>query len=258
MKDSQPLLFHLMLKQEFKLVYVIIKRFTNRKCLKIKLIITEMAQEISPICDFLFGSIRTSLLTGTVDVELTVRKVKGIYTYRKDHTSESTIFTPCSKKVISFASLRRKIQAYQDDKRSEMVLPWNNGNTFQFSVPPMTQNNSRKRAPGKVRARWSNRSRYNPMKAKRPNTPGMTMTNLDIIDVDKKVPLTSKRYATGMDHLAHSASRVLLIPYPKGQTGQIKIGMGQEQRHEKRQGKLTYYWIEICPNPNLSLIQNQR
>ena len=31
-----------------------------------------MAWEISPVCDFLFGSIRTRLLMDTVDVELTV------------------------------------------------------------------------------------------------------------------------------------------------------------------------------------------
>ena len=52
-----------------------------------------MAREISPVCDFIFGSIRTSLLTDTVDVDLTIRMVKGIYTYCKDHTAESTIFT---------------------------------------------------------------------------------------------------------------------------------------------------------------------
>ena len=103
----------------------------------------------------------------TVDVGLTVWMVKGIYNYRKDHTVESTIFTPWSKKVTPFPSLRHKIQAYQDDKRSERVLPWNNGNMFQFSAPPMMQNNPTKRASGKIRARWSNKSRYNPMKTKK-------------------------------------------------------------------------------------------
>ena len=52
---------------------------------------------------------------------------------------ESMIFTLWSKKVTPFPCMRYKIQAYQDDKRSETVLPWNNGNTFQFSAPPMTQ-----------------------------------------------------------------------------------------------------------------------
>ena len=35
-----------------------------------------MAHEISPICNFLFGSIRTNLPMDTVDIELTVWMVK--------------------------------------------------------------------------------------------------------------------------------------------------------------------------------------
>ena len=66
-----------------------------------------MAHEISIVCDFFFGSITTSLPTDTVHVELTVQMVKWIYTYRKDHTMEPTIFTPWSKKVIPFTSLRQ-------------------------------------------------------------------------------------------------------------------------------------------------------
>ena len=81
-----------------------------------------MAQEISPICDFLFGSIRTNLLADTVDIELSVQMVKGIYMYRIDHTAESLIFTPWSKKVTPFPSLRSQVQAYQDNKRTERVL----------------------------------------------------------------------------------------------------------------------------------------
>ena len=43
-----------------------------------------MAREISPVCNFIFRSIWTELLTDTVDIELTIRMVKGKYTYRKD------------------------------------------------------------------------------------------------------------------------------------------------------------------------------
>ena len=64
-----------------------------------------MAREISPMCDFIFGSIRTKSLMDTVDVDLTIRTVKGIYTYQKDHTMESTIFTPWNKSIIPFPSL---------------------------------------------------------------------------------------------------------------------------------------------------------
>ena len=93
------------------MVYISIKRFSNRKCLKIKVFITEITHEISPICDFLFGSIRTNLMMDTVDIELTVQMLKAIYMYRKDHTAESMTFTPWSKKVTPFPSLRHKNQA---------------------------------------------------------------------------------------------------------------------------------------------------
>ena len=68
-----------------------------------------MAREISPVCDFIFGSICTGLLTDTVDVELTIRMIKGIYMYRKDHTAKSMVFSPWSRTIIPFASLHRKI-----------------------------------------------------------------------------------------------------------------------------------------------------
>ena len=76
-----------------------------------------MAREISPVCDFIFGSICTSLPTDMVDIELTITTVKDIYTYHKDHTVETTIFTPWSKGVIPFPSLRHKIQAFKDNKQ---------------------------------------------------------------------------------------------------------------------------------------------
>ena len=53
-----------------------------------------MAREISPVCDFIFGSMHTGLPTDTVGMELMIRMVKGIYTYRKDHTAKSMVFSP--------------------------------------------------------------------------------------------------------------------------------------------------------------------
>ena len=59
-------------------------------------------------------------------------------------------FTPYSKKVIPFPSLRHKIQAFQDDKGQETALPWNDGSVFQFSVPLKLPGNPRKRTSGKI------------------------------------------------------------------------------------------------------------
>ena len=73
-----------------------------------------MAHEMSPICNFLFGSLSMTLPTDTLDVELMLQMVKGICMYRKDHTMESMIFTPWS-----IPSLRCKIQAYKDGHGDE-------------------------------------------------------------------------------------------------------------------------------------------
>ena len=84
-----------------------------------------MAREISPVWGFFFGFI----CMNTVDIELTIRMVMGIYTYHKDHTVESTTFTLWSKSMIPLPSLRRKIQAFKDNNRWQMTLKWNNGMT---------------------------------------------------------------------------------------------------------------------------------
>ena len=114
--------------------------------------------------------------------------------YRKDHTAESTIFTQWRKKVTPFPSLRYKIQTYKNKQRDKKVSQWTN--SFQFPTHPVTQtmhNNPGKRASCKIRARWSIKARYNPRKAKRPNTLDLPMTNTDTTDSNKAmVPLSVK------------------------------------------------------------------
>ena len=142
-----------------------------------------MAREISPICDFILRAIRTYLPTDSVDVDLTITTVKGIYTYRKDHTTGSTTFTPWNKKVLPFPSLRWKIEAFQDDKRQNTTIPWNDGNTVQFSAPPKMPRNPRKHTTGKIRARWSGRNQFNPKKTRRPNTLETKVSDLNKINI---------------------------------------------------------------------------
>ena len=113
-----------------------------------------MAREINPVCDFIFCSIHACLLTDMVDVELTIRKVKGIYTYCKDHTAESMIFSPWSKSPIPFPSLRLKIQAYKDNNK-QATMTWDNDVMPQFSAPQKPSQNPRKCTSGKIRNRWS-------------------------------------------------------------------------------------------------------
>ena len=69
-----------------------------------------MAREINPVCDFTFGLMCMCLRTDMVGVELTIRMVKGIYTYYKDHTVESMIFSLWSKSVIPFPPQDKRLK----------------------------------------------------------------------------------------------------------------------------------------------------
>ena len=93
-----------------------------------------MAREISLVCDFIFGSIHTGLLTDTVDVELTIQIVKGIYTYRKDYMGKSTVFLPWNRTIILFSSLHSKIQAFQSENRQKTA--WNNDHASPYFSAP--------------------------------------------------------------------------------------------------------------------------
>ena len=193
------------------------------------------------------------LLIDMVDIKLTVWMVKRIYTYRKHHTMESKIFSPWSKKVIHFPSLRHNIQAYQDDQRSERVLPWvNNGNTFQFSAPPETQTNPRRRDPGKIRSRWSNKARYNPIKTKRPNTPDTSVTNMDTTETDTmKVPLSSK--VCKKSRPSHSfCKQNVSHPSPQESDWSDKDCTGGHTNTQKQTGETNFYQTGPSPNPNLT------
>ena len=136
-----------------------------------------MAREISPICNFIFGSIRTGLLTDTVNVELMVRMVKGIYTYKRDHTAKYTVFSPWSRTIIPFPSLQRKIQAYQDE--NNQMTAWNKGHAASY--PPSQPQPKCRHTSGMTRTRWSNqRNRFNLIK-----TECCNMQNKETMDFRK-------------------------------------------------------------------------
>ena len=76
-----------------------------------------MACEMKPICNFVFGFLLCTLPMDTIDVEIMVRMVKGIHTFKKDHTTETATCCPLSRKIKPFLSLQKKIKAYEEEKR---------------------------------------------------------------------------------------------------------------------------------------------
>ena len=96
-----------------------------------------------------------------------IRMVKGIYTYRKDHMAESTMFSLWSRTIIPFPSLHKMIQAFPDESR--LTSAWNKGHDMSyFSAQPQPKCRCTSR---KTRTRWSNwRNRFNPIKTEWYNT----------------------------------------------------------------------------------------
>ena len=132
------------------------------KLIRIKFnLFQKMTREVSLVCDYIFGSIHTALPMDTVDIELMIQMVKGIYTYRKDHTAKSTVFSPWSRTIIPFPSLQRKFQAFQNENRQ--MTAWNNDHASPyFSTPTKPKC---KHTSGKTRSRQSNqRHHVNPIK----------------------------------------------------------------------------------------------
>ena len=120
-----------------------------------------------------------------VDVELTIKTVQGIHIYCKDHTAEPTIFTPWSKSVTPFPSLRKKIKAFKEDSRGHLTPAW------MPLVNTLTKSprNPKKCTSGKVRTRWSNRNhRFNLIKTSWVNTLGTDSMNENKISILKFIP----------------------------------------------------------------------
>ena len=78
--------------------------------------------------------------------------VKGIYTYRKDHTAESMVFSPWSRTIIPFSSLCRKIQAFQDESKQTSAWNKSHGMPYLFAQPQPKHGHTL----GKTRTGWSN------------------------------------------------------------------------------------------------------
>ena len=144
-----------------------------------------MAREINLVCNFFFGFMHTNLPIDKVDIELTIRMVQGIYIYCKDHTAESTIFTPWSKSVTPFPSLRKKIKAFKEDSRGHLTPIW----TPLVNTLTKSPRNPRKCTSAKVRTRWSNYNlHFNLIKTNQVNTLGTNPTDENKISIIKCIP----------------------------------------------------------------------
>ena len=71
-----------------------------------------MARILHPECNFLHGYLKCLLPVETVDVELKVKMMQGIHTFKQDRTSQVIKCNPWSTRLCPDASLVRKMKTY--------------------------------------------------------------------------------------------------------------------------------------------------
>ena len=70
--------------------------------------------------DFDFHYFHCAIPEDTVDVEMTIQMVDGIYTYKRDQATQKMSYSPWGRKVKPFSSLRKKIADYEQERKKTM------------------------------------------------------------------------------------------------------------------------------------------
>ena len=68
-------------------------------------------------CDFDFHYFYCVIPEGMVAAEMTIQTVDGIYTYRRDQTTQTISYSPWGRQAKPFSSLRMKIANYEEEKK---------------------------------------------------------------------------------------------------------------------------------------------
>ena len=144
MMKREPLLFHNMLRPGFNCSHWL-PMIPQQKLYKTSIdILTEYGLWNESHCDFVFRFLWCTLPMDTIGIELTVRTVKGIHTFRKNHTTEAATCSPWSRWMKPFPSLQKRIEAYKEEKRNENS-PFH-PNPIQFTKKNTPNKRSRERS----------------------------------------------------------------------------------------------------------------
>ena len=90
----------------------------SRNCISQHRYFSRMACNLLPSCSFLYTVLSCQLLKDIIDIELMVRTLKGIHTYRRDCNIQTSSCSPWSSQVHPFPSLIKKMEAYMEERRN--------------------------------------------------------------------------------------------------------------------------------------------
>ena len=129
-----------------------------------------MACILKPECNFLHGYFRYLLHIETVDIEVKIKMMRGIYMFRRDWTTQAISCNPWSMSCHPYASLIRKMKTYLELEGKLGNQPctnvfWPNTNSLPRKTPAPMKAEKKRRAKGPVKRRYKVRVITQPMPA---------------------------------------------------------------------------------------------
>ena len=132
--EKEALLFNVLLKQGITWLILAsstqetIADNTNKKVYKRVWIIFQMACIPMLQCNFVHGYFRCLLPEETIDVEVKVKTMKDIHTFRRNCTTQIISCKPWSPRLCPYPSLVRRMQTYLELNGQDASQPCSNSN----------------------------------------------------------------------------------------------------------------------------------
>ena len=115
-KRALPLLYYV--KTRIHLVYSDFQWSSRDSIIYTRYSSWKVACNLAPQCNFLYRFFQCKLLKDTIYIEIMVRKLKGIHTFRKDHSSQSSVCSLWGSHVKPLPSLCRKKEDYIKERQN--------------------------------------------------------------------------------------------------------------------------------------------
>ena len=72
--------------------------------------------KLNPQCNFLYRFFKCNLPDDTIDMEITVRTLKGIHKFRTDHATQSSMCSSWGSQVEPFPLIVRKMEMHMEER----------------------------------------------------------------------------------------------------------------------------------------------
>ena len=122
----------------------------SRICMSQYRYFSRMACNLASHCNFLYRFFQCQLLEDTIDVEITVRILKEIHTFKKECSTQTSLWSPLGLHIHPFPSLVKKMEAFLEERRN-IKDPFHLTHTYPArpDISPFTRSQIPKRKKAK-------------------------------------------------------------------------------------------------------------